>query len=322
MSLVLFHLVEKTPLTVIIPTSINDLDILDGALFSARFADEILMVDSSASALAKAKMKAKAEEYGANYLAHPYIYSAKQKNWAIPKARNKWVFILDSDEVITLKLRKTIQNLFSAGKIQKIRGFGIARKHFFFGKFLRFGGRYPLHNVRLFHKACRYEDRDVHAHIILKKNLVKNISWRNGDLLHFSDRSFAQFFRRFDRYSNYQANYLKKIAEKKVKIDWIQFFSNTYYFKAVAKDVWFFVPGAPLLRFLYMYVIKLGFLDGRSGLTIALLYALQDYVSKTKFYLLVNKNSESRVKVEYYFKDKLVGWIFPEKKSFSNKQAD
>lgn len=312
----------------IIPTNSNDLDILDGALSSARFADEILVVDGSSPA--SAKMKAKAEEYGTNYLAHPYIYSAKQKNWAIPKARNKWVFILDSDEVITKKLRKTIQEILSTrltipagqqNKTNKILGFGIARKHFFFGKFLRFGGRYPLYNVRFFHKACRYEDRDVHAHIILKKDAVENIPWKKGDLLHFSDRSFAQFFRRFDQYSNYQANYLKKIAEKKIQLDWGQFFSNSYYFKAVAKDVWFFVPGAPLLRFLYMYVIQLGFLDGRSGLTIALLYALQDYVSKTKFYLLANKNLESRVKVEYYFKDKLVGWIFPEKKNFLNKQV-
>lgn len=302
-------------MTIIIPTSENDLDIIDGALNSALWADELLIVDSSFSE----KVKKKAEEYGASYLAHRYIYSAKQKNWAIPKAKNKWVFILDSDEIITLKLRKTIENIFSQGLPKKIKGYGIARKHFFFGKFLRWGGRYPLYNIRLFHKACRYEDRDVHAHVILDKKLVKKISWKEGDILHFSDRSFFQFFKRFDRYSNYQANYLKKIAEKELKIDLLQFFGNFYYFKAVIKDIWFFIPGAPILRFFYMYVIKLGFLDGRSGLTIALLYALQDYVSKTKFYLSVNHKQENRLRVEDYLKIKLSRWFFSGKNVVLNK---
>jgi len=306
----------KAALTIIIPTNENDLDILEGALNSALWADEILLVDSSFSD----KVKNKAREYGAKYLAHHYVYSAKQKNWAIPKSKNKWVFILDSDEIITTKLQKTLRQILQSKELlKKFRGFGVARKHFFFGKFLRFGGRYPLYNIRFFHKACRYEDRDVHAHIILKKNLVRNIPYQQGDLLHFSDRTYGQFFRRFDRYSDYQANYLKKIAEKKIGIDLVQFFSNFYYFKAIMKDIWFFIPGAPFLRFFYMYVIRLGFLDGRSGLTIALLYGLQDYVSKTKFYQLVDKYPENRLKLEVFFRDKLLNWIFPEKKFLSGK---
>lgn len=287
---------KNNDLTVIIPTKEEDLDVLASAMESVKWADEILIIDSSFSN----KIEKIAKTYKARYLTHQYSYSAKQKNWAIPQAKNKWILLLDSDEVVTDKLKKEITRLLNSDEIRKYDGFGIARKHFFFGKFLRWGGRYPLYNVRLFRKNCRYEDRDVHAHIILDKKKVKNISPKFGDILHFSDRNFSQFFERFDRYSTYQANYLKKIADKHANINWKEFFTNFYYFKAVVKDVWFFVPATSFLRFVYMYFLRLGFLDGRNGLTIALLYSLQDYVSKTKFYMA---RAKSPVKFRFSVQD-------------------
>ncbi len=288
-------------MSVIIPTKESDLEILEGALSSIEWAEDILVVDSSFSD----KIKNLADLHNCRYLAHKYIYSAKQKNWAIPRAKHNWVLLLDSDEMVTEKLRKTIRGVLASKEANKYKGFGIARKHFFFGKFLRWGGRYPLYNVRLFKRSCRYEDRDVHAHIILEKKHVKNIKPKNGDMLHFSDRNFTQFFERFNRYSTYQANYMRKIADSKVEIDYKKFFTNFYYFKAVVKDLWFFIPTTSFLRFFYMYVIKLGFLDGREGLMIATLYGFQDYVSKTKYHILTKKESTSRIKVQDYLIKKI-----------------
>jgi len=153
----------------------------------------------------------------------------------------------------------------------------------------------------------------VHAHIILNKNRLKNIPPKEGDILHYSDRSFDQFFERFNRYSDYQANYIKKIHEQREPIQWQEFFTNFIYFKAVMKDVWFFIPGAPLLRFLWMYIVKIGFLDGRHGLIIALLYGFQDYVSKTKYYKLMGKKIGMRNKIQD-------GFIFIIAKIFREKE--
>ncbi|MFO7807075.1 MAG: glycosyltransferase family 2 protein, partial [Candidatus Moraniibacteriota bacterium] len=248
----------KKKLSVIIPTMEKDADLLEGAIGSVDWADEVLVVDSSFSS----KIKKIADWWNVRYLAHEYVYSAKQKNWAIPQVENEWILLLDSDEVVTNELKETIQEMLSSKEIEDFDGYGIARKHFFFGKFLRWGGRYPLYNVRLFKRSCRYEDRDVHAHIILEKERVKNIDPQNGDILHFSDRDFEQFFERFNRYSDYQAQYMMKIARNGVRVNWISFFTNFYYFKAVIKDIWFFIPFTPFLRFLWMYVFRLGFLDG------------------------------------------------------------
>lgn len=285
----------------IIPTMEKDADLVEGALSSVAWADEILIVDSSFSS----KIKEIAQKWNVNYLARQYVYSADQKNWAIPQASHDWILLLDSDEIVTEKLKKTIREMLGSEEVNDYDGYGIARKHFFFGEFLRWGGRYPLYNVRLFRKSCRYEDRDVHAHIILEKERVKNIQPKMGDILHFSDRSFSQFFERFDRYSDYQANYMMKIAKQGVDVEWARLFTNFYYFKAVVKDIWFFTPGTSFLRFLWMYVFRLGFLDGRAGFMIAALYGFQDYVSKNKYRQMSGKESRVRIRARDYFMKKI-----------------
>lgn len=179
----------------------------------------------------------------------------------------------------------------------------------FLEDFLRWGGRYPLHNVRLFKKECRYEDRDVHAHIVLDKEKVLNIKPSDGDMLHFSDRSFAEFFERFERYSDYQASYMRKINEKGIEITWSKFFTNFYYFKAVVKDFWFFIPGSSMFRFLWMYIFRFGFLDGRYGFMIALLYAFQDYISKVKFKEVYKEESRLNLKIRNYIMQKFTPFL-------------
>jgi len=305
----------REKISVIIPTIEKDLEIVEGALKSVQWADEILIVDSSFSK----KVETMASKWGARYFSHEYVYSAKQKNWVIPKAKHNWIFLIDSDEVVTIKLQKNIRKMLKSNEINDYEGYGIARKHFFFGKFLRWGGRYPLYNVRLFKKSSRYEDRDVHAHIILDKKKVLNIEPKNGgDMLHFSDRNFDEFFERFNRYSDYQANYMRKINEKGIEIEWLRFFADYYYFKAAVKDFWFFIPGSSLFRFLWMYIFKLGFLDGKYGFMIAFFYSFQDYISKVKFKEIYKIESRFSSRISDYIMRKFVPFLINNKKMNEN----
>ena len=278
---------ESVKITVIIPV-LNNEAIIKRCIASALWADEILLVDSfSTDNTVKI-----AESLGARVIQHEYVYSAKQKNWAIPKAKNNWILLLDSDEVITPQLVDEIKNLAESGEFEKYDGFAIARPHYFLGKWLKWGGRYPLCNIRLFRKSCRYEDRDVHAHIVLPKDRVKILK---NDILHYSDPSLDHFFNKFNRYTTYQANYMIKFVGKEDKeIEWRKFFTHFIYAKSVIKDYWYFLPFTPFLRFTYMYFIRFGFMDGRYGFLIAVLYAFQDYVSKTKYLELKGKSPDLR----------------------------
>ncbi len=288
-------------ISVIIPTRSEDIKLAQVAVKSVDWVGDVLIADSSKTLIGRQRVKKFAAKNKASYVYREYTYSSNFKNWAIPQAKESWILLLDSDEVVTEKLKLYIQKLLRSEEIDQFDGFGIARKHFFFGKFLRYGGRYPLYNIRLFRKECRYEDRDVHAHIILDKERLKNILPENGDILHYSDRNFDQFFERFNRYSDYQANYIQKVSQEKNNIKIKCFFTNYSYFKAIMKDIWFFIPGAPLLRFLWMYVVQLGILDGKHGLVIAMLYGFQDYVSKTKYYLLLGKKVVIRRRIQNIF---------------------
>lgn len=292
----------KRKLSVIIPTY-NVEKFISKAIDSVKWADEVFVVDSFSTD----KTVEIAKEMGCRVVQHEYIYSAKQKNWAIPQAKNDWILLLDSDEVVTSKLKETILKILKNDKVNKYDGFGIARKHFFLGKFLRWGGRYPLYNIRLFKKTCRYEDRDVHAHIILPKNKIKNIKGNKGDILHYSDRDLSQFFEKFNRYTTWQANYMFKFRQnrKHSNIDWKEFATNPFYSKALIKNYWPFLPFVPIWRLGYMYFIRLGFLDGRYGFLIAVLYAFQDYVAKTKYLEMIRKNSKTRIKFQKFVMNRI-----------------
>lgn len=293
---------KQNKITVLIPT-FNVEKIIKRCLKSALWADEILVVDGSKTGFSTDKTVAIAKEMGARALKHFYIYSAKQKNWAIPKAKHNWVLLLDSDEVITAALRDEIIKLLSSEKINNYDGFGIPRRHYFLGKWLRWGGRYPLYNIRLFRKTCRYENRDVHAHIILPKNRVRMLE---HDILHYSDPNLMYFFAKFNRYTTYQANYMMKFARGDKKIEWRKLFTHYIYAKSLVKDVWYFLPLAPVLRFIYMYFFRLGFLDGRFGFLIAMLYSFQDYVSKTKYLEMKGRQPGFRFMAQKLFIKKII----------------
>jgi len=276
----------KEKLTVLIPTY-NCEDIIKDCLLSIKdIADEILIVDSFSSDGTLNICK----KFKAKVIQRKYRYSASQKNWAIPQAKNDWILLIDSDERLTPKLRSEIKStLKKPSVLKKIFGFEIARQHYFLGKWLRFGGRYPLYNVRLFKKTCRYKDRNVHAHILLPKHEMRKLK---NDIIHESDRTLEQILEKINRYSTYQARYMTKVASRGIKVDWKEFFTNYLAFKAVVKDIWFFIPFSPLWRFLYMYFMKFGFLDGREGLLIAVLYGFEDFVSKNKYGQMKKRSHE------------------------------
>lgn len=272
-------------------------------LKSALWADEILVVDGAKNGFSIDKTVAIAKQMGARVLNHLYVYSAKQKNWAIPQAKYDWVLLLDSDEVITAVLRDEILKLLGSGDLHNYDGFAIPRRQYFLGKWLRWGGRYPLYNIRLFRKTCRYEDRDVHAHIILLKSRMKKLK---GDILHYSDPTLSHFFSKFNRYTTYQANYMMKFAHGEKKIEWRKLFTHYIYAKSLIKDVWYFLPLAPFMRFAYMYFVRFGFLDGYHGFLIAMLYSFQDYVSKTKYLEMKGKKPAFRFMAQKVFIKKIV----------------
>ncbi len=96
----------RKKITAIIPT-FNEEKNIEKAIQSVLFADEIMIVDSYSAD----KTLEIARKYTKFILQREYQYSASQKNWAIPQAKNEWILLLDADEIVTPELKEEIEKI-------------------------------------------------------------------------------------------------------------------------------------------------------------------------------------------------------------------
>lgn len=145
--------------TAFIPT-FNRQDTIRECLESVKWADEILIVDSFSTD----RTLEICREYTDRIFQHEYIYSAKQKNWALEHVRTEWVLHIDSDERVEPELKDEIlASLLHSGDVE---GYRIRIKNLVWGRWMRCCGLYPCAQVRLFRVARgRWSDRQVHASV-------------------------------------------------------------------------------------------------------------------------------------------------------------
>ena len=107
----------------------------------------------------------KSRDLGAQVFQEAWQGYARQKNSAIEKAQGPWILSLDADERVPPPLRKEIEEV--VNRDNEYGGYYIARKNFFCGKWIRYGGWYPDYNLRLFRKSVgRFKDRPVHEKVV------------------------------------------------------------------------------------------------------------------------------------------------------------
>ena len=250
-------------LSAIIPT-FNEEENLRECLESVRWADEVLVVDS----FSQDRTVEIARELGARVLQHEYVNSAAQKNWAIPLAVHPWVLIVDADERVTLDLRDEIRELLTVEP--PFDGYWIRRANHFLGRRMGHCGWETDRVIRLFRRdVARYQDREVHAEIELpgRAPVLRN------PLLHYSFRSFRQYWRKMEVYSDWGASQLRR--------------EGRY-------AGWVSIALRPPIRFLKMYVVRLGFLDGIHGLVLCCLAAFTVFLKYAKLWELRREESPAR----------------------------
>ncbi|MDJ0744187.1 MAG: glycosyltransferase family 2 protein [Xenococcaceae cyanobacterium MO_167.B27] len=283
--------IPKIPVSVLIPAKNEELN-LPACLESVAVADEVFIVDSQS----EDRSLEIAAQYGAKVVQFHFNGRwPKKKNWSLENLpfRNDWVLIVDCDERITpeswLEIAEVIKN-------PQFQGYYINRKVFFLGKWIRFGGKYPDWNLRLFqHKLGRYEnlntedipntgDNEVHEHVILQGK----VGYLKEDMLHIDFRDIYQWLARHNRYSNWEARVYYNILTGKDESGTIgaNLFGDAVQRKRFLKKIWVRLPFKPLLRFILFYFIRLGFLDGRAGYIYGRLLSQYEYQIGVKLYEL------------------------------------
>lgn len=242
-------------LTVLVP-AYNEEELIGDCLESVKWADEVFVVDSFSTD----RTAEIARSCGARIVQHEYVNSATQKNWAIPQASHDWVLVIDCDERATPEAAAEIRDILAKGPEKD--AYRIARRSFFFGKEIRHCGWETDKVTRLFKRDARYRDREVHADIDTTGLSVGELK---GTFLHYTTRSFAQYFEKFGRYTTWAANDLFKKGRR------AGFLSLTV---------------RPAARFFKMYFLRLGFLDGLHGLVLCTLAAMSVFMKYAKLWAM------------------------------------
>jgi len=245
--------VKKPRLSVVVVTR-NEEDRLRACLESVAWADQIVVVDAESDD----KTVTIAREFTDHVVVRPWPGYAAQKNVAIEMATGEWVLSLDADEVVSTELTAEIRRVLAADG--PADGYAVPRRNIFWGRWVRHGGLYPDWQLRLFRRGRgRFIERAVHESVRVDGR-VERLA---GHLEHRSYRDVGDFLARADRYAALAA--ADAVAQGR---------------RARARD---FVL-RPLGRFLSMYVLYRGFLDGWRGFLLASLYAYYVLIRAVKIW--------------------------------------
>jgi glycosyltransferase involved in cell wall biosynthesis len=281
-----------TPLSVLVPTLNEELN-LAACLASVQFADEIFVVDSFSTD----RTVEIARAHGATVVQHAWENYSRQKNWALDSLplRNEWLLIVDADERVTDELRIELQSLLTSPRDGMLcDGYYVNRKFMFLGTWIRHAGWYPSWNLRLFrHRLGRYDDREVHEHVLLDGR----VGYLRHDLLHDDQRDLEAYVARHNRYSTLEAAARFKVergAADRARLP-VSFLASPVQRKRFLRErVWPAVPAKPVALFLYMYLVRQGFRDGRAGLALCVFHAWQEFMVGLKLAELRRLSSRRR----------------------------
>jgi glycosyltransferase involved in cell wall biosynthesis len=283
----------KVPVSILIPIK-NEAANLPRCLAAVSWADEIFVVDSQSTdgsiAIAEAT-GAKVVQFHFNGV------WPKKKNWALENLpfKHDWVFILDADEVMPPETAAEFAEIARTDGNGKT-GYWVNRRFMFMGKWLKHA-YYPNWNLRLLkHKLGRYEqlvvgatqsgDNEVHEHIS-----VQGESGRlKVEMDHYAFPSVDVFVEKHNRYSNWEA--ALEVQDKKHEAQHLQHGATKV--RRRIKQISRKMPFRPFLRFLYVYVVQGGWMDGREGYYFSKLHGFYEFLSVAKSYELRRKMVAAR----------------------------
>jgi len=231
----------------------------------AGVANEIVVVDSGST---DATLEV-ASAAGARTYSEPWKGYAAQKNSAIAKCTGDWILSLDADEALSPELASLLsrdrQGLGSgrewslarqhpSGTQPPVNGFWIPRRNYFLGRWIRRGGFYPDRKLRLFRRGMgQFEERPVHETM----RVTGTTAQLEAPLLHDAYPTLTGYLAQMNRYSS--------LGAEMAAVQRSRAFSLLD------------IVLRPAFTFLYNYIFRLGFLDGREGLLLHLYHAT--YVS-------------------------------------------
>lgn len=251
----------KMKITVIVITY-NEEENIKECLDTVKWCDEIIVVDSQS----KDRTVQLAQNYTDKIILTENITYSQKRNIGIENASGEWILWIDADERVTEDLKEEINRAITDSKMNN-DAFLVNRKTYFINKFVKHCGWYPDHRIRLFKKLLnlRFNDSLVHEKINYKGASAK----LKSSLLHYSDKTFEHYIKKMNKYTTLSSQELFSQNKDAGLID---------------------IIFRPAFTFFKMYFLKLGLLDGYTGLVLCSLSSVHVFIKYSKLYFMYKKN--------------------------------
>jgi glycosyltransferase involved in cell wall biosynthesis len=265
---------DRIPVSAVVLTRDEELNLPTCLASMTDLVDQIFVVDSGSTD----STRQIAAAAGAIVITHDFTGHSAQWQWALSQLplQHDWVLGLDADQRLTPELAAELRELFRTGGTAGFDGFYIARRNIFRGKWIRWGGYYPKRFIKLFRR-----DRLVHESADLLDHHFR-VQGKAGMLQHDlieenrKEDNIDFWVQKHLRYAELlaleEARRRAGIAPTTVQP---ALFGNPDERAEWQKKTWTLLPRfvrAPAY-FLWRYLFRLGFLDGKQGFAFHFLHA-------------------------------------------------
>lgn len=206
-----------------------------------------------------------------------------QRNWALDTLpfRNEWVFVLDADEYMEDELKSEVARLVHMNDPAK-DGYWLRFRLIFMGMWIRRASMYPSWSLRLFrHKVVRYEVRSVNSH---PRVAPDREAFLEGHIVNYDRKGFSYYVKRLDEFSTLEAIAYDEVLSGHVDRTQVpgSLFGTRAERRRWLKNLFIRLPLRPLVIFIYLYVVRGAFLEGRAGFDYSFMKGLQEWMVNVK----------------------------------------
>jgi glycosyltransferase involved in cell wall biosynthesis len=250
---------------------------LPSCLKHLRWCDDVIVIDSFSTD----RTEQICREAGVRFFQHVFEGFGSQRNWALEHAQPKydWILILDADERVPPELATELGAIAQAAP-SDIGAYRVRRRFYMWGRWLKYSSLYPTWVVRFIHKdRVRYINRG-HAETQEVEGRIEDLQ---NDLIDENLKGLDEWFERQNRYSRNDAEYELLQERTALRLGGI-LAKDPLLRRAALKRVSYRLPARPLIFFLYSYIWRRGFLDGRDGLVFCLMKAMYQQMVAIKKY--------------------------------------
>ncbi|ALD92148.1 glycosyltransferase family 2 protein [Cupriavidus gilardii] len=256
--------------------TLNEEKNLARCLESVSWSDDVVVLDSYSTD----QTLEIARRHGARVFQRKFDNWSAHQNWANENIdfKHKWVYYSDADEVVSPELAAELREIADrvpGDEAAAPVAYRVRYKNYFLGKWIRFAGGYPIWVLRFFQPDKVRWERLVNPAPVVDGS----VGFLRHHFLHYSfNKGFDAWFDKHNKYSMGEAlETIRSLDEDKFRFSSL-LASDPPARRRALKELSFRLPMRPVARFLYLYLLKFGFIDGKAGFHYCVLVSIYEYM--------------------------------------------